>query len=153
MLGMARDGLQFVLPLVALALIGFGLGWPWLAWPALAAGAFMAFFFRDPERLPPAVSEAVLAPADGRVVEVVPFTEWQGAEGEPLTRVGIFLSPLDVHINRAPAAGTVAQIQLTASPLALTSVPQVDAASFNDLKMDVVYDGPAAKLKMRSGAF
>jgi len=104
---MARDGLRFLLPLAALAGAGFTLAWPWLAWPALALAAFVAFFFRDPERVPPPASDAILAPADGKVVEVIPFTEWQGPGGEPLTQVGIFLSPWDVHINRAPVAGTV----------------------------------------------
>jgi phosphatidylserine decarboxylase len=109
--GMARDGLRFVLPLAALAAAGLALGWPWLAWPVLALVAFVAFFFRDPERVPPPASEAILAPADGRVVEVIPFSEWRGAGVEPLTQVGIFLSPWDVHINRAPAAGTVEAVE------------------------------------------
>lgn len=110
-LGMASDGLRFLVPSAVLGLIGFGLGWHWLAWPALALAAFMAFFFRDPERVPPPVSDAILAPADGKVVEVIPFTQWQGLGGERLTQVGIFLSPLDVHINRAPAAGTVEAVE------------------------------------------
>ncbi len=104
---MATDGLHFLLPLAAVAALGFLLGWPWLAWPALVLAGFVAFFFRDPERVPPPASDAILAPADGKVVQVVPFTEWQGRDGEPLTQISIFLSPLDVHVNRAPAAGTV----------------------------------------------
>ncbi len=106
-LGMASDGLRFLLPLAGLAGVGFALGWPALGWPALALAAFTAVFFRDPERRPPPVSDAVLAPADGKVVAVVPFAEWHGAGGEPLAQISIFLSPLDVHVNRAPAAGTV----------------------------------------------
>ena len=108
---MARDGLRFVLPLAALAAAGFALGWPWLAWPVLGLVAFVVFFFRDPDRVPPPASEAILAPADGRVVEVIPFSAWRGPGGEPLTQVGIFLSPWDVHINRAPAAGTVEAVE------------------------------------------
>lgn len=108
---MASDGLRFLVPLAGLALIGFVLGRHWLGWPALALAAFTAFFFRDPERVPPPVSDAVLAPADGKVVEVIPFTQWQGPGGEPLTQVGIFLSPLDVHINRAPVAGIVEALE------------------------------------------
>lgn len=110
-LGMAREGLRFLVPLAALAGLGFALGWSLLAWPALALAAFVAFFFRDPERVPPPVSDAVLAPADGKVVAVAPFTEWRGPEGESLTQVSIFMSPLDVHVNRAPAAGTVQAVE------------------------------------------
>ncbi len=69
--GMARDGLRFLLPLAALAAAGFAMDWPWLAWPALALAAFVAFFFRDPERVPPPASDAILAPADGKVVSEV----------------------------------------------------------------------------------
>lgn len=110
-LGMAAEGLRFVVPLAALAGVGLALGWPWLSGPALALAAFCAFFFRDPERLPPPISDAVLAPGDGKVVAVTPFTEWRGPGGEPLTQVSIFLSPLDVHINRAPSAGIVQSVE------------------------------------------
>lgn len=110
-LGMASDGLRFLIPLAVLAGMGFAARWPALAWPALALAAFTAFFFRDPARIPPPISDAVLAPADGKVLEVIPFAGWRGAMGEPLTQIGIFMSPLDVHVNRAPAAGTVGAVE------------------------------------------
>ncbi len=110
-LGMTGDGLRFLLPLAGIAAVGFALGWAWLGVPALALAAFVANFFRDPERVPPAASDAVLAPADGRVVEVIPFAGWRGPGGEPLTQVAIFMSPLDVHVNRAPVAGTVEAVE------------------------------------------
>ncbi|MFN3597062.1 MAG: phosphatidylserine decarboxylase family protein [Rubricoccaceae bacterium] len=72
---------------------------------ALAAG-FTLWFFRDPERRPPADPDVLLAPADGRVVEIVEEHEPLYLGG-PAQRVSIFLSPLDVHVNRAPAAGVV----------------------------------------------
>lgn len=72
---------------------------------ALAAG-FTLWFFRDPERTPPTDPDVLLAPADGRVVEVVEEEEPLYLKG-PARRVSIFLSPLDVHVNRAPAAGVV----------------------------------------------
>jgi phosphatidylserine decarboxylase len=75
-----------------------------LAAPFWAASAASVGFFRDPERSVPAVSRGVLAPADGRVTAVAdavdPFVG-------PARRVSIFLSPLDVHVNRAPIAGIV----------------------------------------------
>ena len=84
----------------------------WLAWIAAIFLLFCLYFFRDPERVPPARTNAVLAPADGRVVSVMealppaelglgPVARW---------RVAIFLSVLDVHVNRIPVNGTITRI-------------------------------------------
>ena len=82
-------------------------------WPvALLAGIlaiFMAFFFRDPERQPPSDPNVVVAPADGRITRVKPV----GAGISDGTVVSIFLSPLDVHINRAPIAGEITNVAYT----------------------------------------
>lgn len=84
-------------------------------WPvALACGivaAFMAFFFRDPERLPPADQNVVVAPADGRVTRVKPIEETSSDRSAAV--VSIFLSPFDVHINRAPIAGEITSVSYT----------------------------------------
>jgi len=84
-------------------------------WPvALACGivaAFMAFFFRDPERLPPADQNVVVAPADGRVTRVKPIEETNSDRSAAV--VSIFLSPFDVHINRAPIAGEITSVSYT----------------------------------------
>ncbi|PSQ69047.1 MAG: phosphatidylserine decarboxylase family protein, partial [Bacteroidetes bacterium QH_2_64_26] len=70
--------------------------------------AFTLFFFRDPERTPPsgARENGIVAPADGRVVEIAEEEKPLYLEG-PARRVSIFLSPLDVHVNRVPARGVV----------------------------------------------
>lgn len=83
-----------------------------LLWSGLLFGAFTLFFFRDPERVPPTLPGAVVAPADGRVVAVgqrIPPPEL-GLPFEPRPYVGIFLSVLDVHINRAPVGGEVRRV-------------------------------------------
>ena len=72
--------------------------------------AFMAFFFRDPRRQPPADTGVVVAPADGRVTRVQPIQEGNARSG---TLVSIFLSPLDVHINRAPINGKITNVSYT----------------------------------------
>jgi phosphatidylserine decarboxylase len=86
-------------------------GWA-LALPFVALGAFFAFFFRDPERTPPDAAHLVLSPADGEVkfvgaseAGVAPPGEWK--------QVSIFLSPMDVHVNRIPASGTVTRVSYT----------------------------------------
>ena len=80
-------------------------------WPVglvfLALTLFMAFFFRDPIRQPPTDENLVVAPADGRVTRVRPVA---GLGEGSATVVSIFLSPLDVHINRAPIAGKITDI-------------------------------------------
>jgi phosphatidylserine decarboxylase len=84
----------------------------WLAWLGLIFTLFCLYFFRDPERVPPDRPGALLAPADGHVVSIAPAVppEELGLGGESRWRVAIFLSVLDVHVNRVPAAGTVTRI-------------------------------------------
>ncbi len=84
----------------------------WLAWTGVLFGLFCLYFFRDPERVPPARTGLMLAPADGKVVSVAPMPPPPelGMGTEPRWRVGIFLSVLDVHVNRVPADGTVTRI-------------------------------------------
>ena len=69
-------------------------------------GLFVLYFFRDPERQIPEDADAVVSPADGRVMVVTP----EDLEGRPGQRVSIFLSIFDVHVNRAPASGTIASL-------------------------------------------
>ena len=85
---------------------------PWLAWLGLLFTLFCLYFFRDPERVPPGRPGALLAPADGRVVSVAPAVPPSelGLGAIPRWRVSIFLSVLDVHVNRVPADGTVTRI-------------------------------------------
>ncbi len=84
----------------------------WLCWIGLLFTLFCLFFFRDPERVPPDRPGAILAPADGRVVSVAlnPFPAELGLGTAPRWRISIFLSVLNVHVNRIPADGTVTRI-------------------------------------------
>ena len=75
---------------------------------AILAGAYMLFFFRDPERIPPADPDIVLAGADGRVMAVT--TAANEHIGDSAVRISIFLSLLDVHVNRAPIPGKVTEL-------------------------------------------
>jgi len=83
-----------------------------LAVPFLILAAFFLFFFRDPERGSPTDDAAVVSPADGRVLvagpaiaEAAPPGTWQ--------QISIFLSPLDVHVNRVPVSGGVTRVSFT----------------------------------------
>lgn len=76
--------------------------WAFVAAPLAAITGGMLWFFRDPERVPG--PGRILAPADGVVQSIDPWPDGR-------TRVAIFMSPLDVHVNRAPLAGTVASVE------------------------------------------
>ncbi len=112
----AREGYTIVAIATALA-VALAVGaWQFDAWfwrgplLALAVGslAFTLYFFRDPDRAPPeeARENGLIAPADGRVVEIVDETDSLYIDG-PAQRISIFLSPLDVHVNRVPARGVI----------------------------------------------
>lgn len=102
---------MFILVPSGAALLLAWLGWPKVALMAGLLALFMAYFFRDPERVSPHRPGAVLAPADGKVVEIREVTDHFVGAGK---RVSIFLSPLDVHINRAPITGLVVGVEYQA---------------------------------------
>jgi phosphatidylserine decarboxylase len=102
---MVRDGLYYGLgAAVAAVLLGFVN--PWLALPPVLLGAFFLWFFRDPERAIPNGPGVVVSPADGKVTSVAEFID----EGEKKQRISIFLNVFDVHVNRAPIAGTITSL-------------------------------------------
>jgi phosphatidylserine decarboxylase len=106
-----REGHAFIAGCLVLAAVGL-LVWSPLTWIGLAGALFCAFFFRDPQRVTPTAPGLVVAPADGRVTaigQVAPPAEL-GLPADPVWRVAIFLSVVDVHINRFPADGQVARI-------------------------------------------
>ena len=80
-----------------------------LAAPFAALGGFMAYFFRDPERAVPQDPDVVVSPADGRVMIAGP-SDGRWAPPGDWKQVTIFLSPLDVHINRSPVSGTITRV-------------------------------------------
>ena len=97
------------------------LDWEIIGWPLLLLSAGVFAFFRDPERVVPQGDHLIVAPADGLVsliCQVQPPLELQGPDAsgnpglgsEPVTRISIFMSVFDVHINRAPVGGTVRRV-------------------------------------------
>jgi phosphatidylserine decarboxylase len=99
---MVREGIPFVLvPLgIAVILVMYGL-WV-LAVGLIALAAFMAFFFRDPARTVPEGDDLIVSAADGRVTRI--------EDREEGKFVSVFLSPMDVHINRSPISGKVIKV-------------------------------------------
>ena len=94
-----RDAYRFLVPLAILALVAFILEWTGVGLLISGLFAFVAFFFRNPTRTIPADPQAIVSPADGKVVRL----ERVGN----VTRMSIFLSLFDVHVNRSPIAGRI----------------------------------------------
>ncbi|CCB77543.1 MULTISPECIES: phosphatidylserine decarboxylase [Streptomycetaceae] len=104
---LARGASPWLLPTVAAAAVSLSRArrsgrWAAAAVPTTALAASMLWFFRDPER--EIAHGRVLSPADGVVQSIMPWKDGR-------TRVAIFMSPLNVHVNRAPLAGTVTSVE------------------------------------------
>ncbi|MCC7475182.1 MAG: phosphatidylserine decarboxylase family protein [Pirellulales bacterium] len=106
-----KDLNLFGWPLIAFFLLCLFLPGPWRWLGVLPAVVFvwLVSFFRDPFRLIPADPRALVAPADGKVVDITPLDQYDFI-GRPAVRIGIFLSIFNVHINRAPCAGRVLEL-------------------------------------------
>jgi phosphatidylserine decarboxylase len=112
MIRIAPEGWPFILPgwvLVALGAWGVAAWGRWL-WalevPLLLIAVWLIVFFRDPRRTGPRGEQYVIAPADGKIVDVRTVHEPMYVNGAA-TRISIFMSVFDVHVNRYPATGTV----------------------------------------------
>ena len=102
---MVREGIPFVLVPLFIA-VGFALFLIWVPIvPLVAVSLFMMYFFRDPQRTIPTDANIVVSAADGRVTRID-----ETADGKV---VSVFLSPLDVHINRSPISGTITKLTYT----------------------------------------
>ena len=136
----AAEGWPFILPPAAAACIMAVMGWAGAA--TVFAGVALAFlgFFRDPDRTAPDLPGAVLAPADGRVMVITEALDpWVG----PAVRVSIFLSPLDVHVNRAPIGGLVKNVEYVAGRFLAAYRPE---ASEQNERCAVSLDGDRARV-------
>ena len=99
-------GWPFVLGGLAIAIVALWLFKPFVGITLLVLAAFFLFFFRDPERVVAAPDSAVVSPADGRVMVAGPSTT-QAFPDDRWLQISIFLSPMDVHVNRIPVTGRV----------------------------------------------
>lgn len=115
------EGRKFGLAASAVSLFFLAVGWELIGWPLALLSVGVFAFFRDPERVVPQAESALVSPADGLVTlieEVEPPRELQVDDGSgfaglpagPVTRVSIFMSVFDVHINRTPVGGTVRRV-------------------------------------------
>ena len=110
------EGRKFAVGAAAITLLAFLMHWEFLGWVLAGLTLWIAAFFRDPVRTTPRGDKLVVAPADGLITlitRVGPPPELRGADGladGDYTRVSIFMSVFDVHINRAPISGRIKRI-------------------------------------------
>lgn len=117
---MHPEGRKFVgIAALVTLVLGFGFHWTTAGWLMAAVTAWVALFFRDPERVTPQGEGLIVSPADGMVcmiADVVPPRQLAGADGiggideAPVKRVSVFMNVFDVHINRTPITGTVSRV-------------------------------------------
>ncbi len=107
-----REGYRFIAVFAAVTVLLFWFHTGPLAWAGVVLTLWCAYFFRDPERVPPLRDGLVISPADGRVSaieEVIPPVELD-LPREPVTRISVFMNVFDVHVNRAPLDAVITRI-------------------------------------------
>jgi phosphatidylserine decarboxylase len=109
-LPVAREGFAFIVPGALLTAFFFSLTFftPGIVFGLLTL--FTVYFFRDPDRNAQVDEKSVLTPADGRIVEATPAEYPSDPKGERAFKVSVFMSVLDVHVNRIPAAGKISGV-------------------------------------------
>ena len=144
MVPIRREGWPFI---AAFVFAAFFLGWFWtpLFWIGLILSAWCTYFFRDPPRVTPVDPDLVVSPADGRVSAVtagVPPREL-GLGEQTRTRVSVFMSVFDCHVNRAPVAGRIAKIAYTPGKFFNA---ELDKASEDNERNGLVIETPAGPI-------
>jgi phosphatidylserine decarboxylase len=140
-----REGYPFIAGFAAATLVLFWL-WPPLGWLGVIATSWCVYFFRDPSRITPIRDGIVVAPADGRVSQVVSAVPPRELElGErPLPRVSIFMSVFDCHINRSPVAGRIERIVYRAGKFISADLDK--ASEDNERNAFVIVTGSGQRL-------
>lgn len=147
----AREGYPFIIFFSLVTIVSTVLRWNWVSAAALVLTLFMFFFFRDPDRATPEDENAFIAPADGKVIVITEAKEDEVLHQEAL-KISIFMSPLNVHVNRAPCEGIVKDVQHY--PGKFYSAFTDDASILNEhitMLLDCVRHGPVV-LKQIAGS-
>jgi phosphatidylserine decarboxylase len=105
----AKAGYPFIFASAFATAVFALLGISWLAVLGLVVTGFICFFFRDPDRLVPGGDGMIVSPADGKVIKVEPVAQTPYFEGA-CTRVSVFMSVFNVHVNRSPYEGTIRNV-------------------------------------------
>jgi len=141
----AREAYPYLILPALLALAFWWYDHPWASLFFLLAAVAVALFFRNPHRAPPLHEAAVLSPADGKVMEIVPDASSRNVQHGPLTRVSVFMSVLDVHVNRSPISGSVKKITYRAGTF--LDARETDSSTQNE-QNSLVIEGAVGSLEV-----
>ena len=150
MLQFAKEGYPFILFFSVITILSALFRLNWVTAVALILTLFMFYFFRDPDRITEINPDTFIAPADGKIIVITEAVEDEMLK-EPRRKVSIFMSPLDVHVNRAPCDGTVKKVQHY--PGKFYNAFKDDASILNEhitMLLDCVLHGPVV-LKQIAG--
>jgi phosphatidylserine decarboxylase len=125
-LSIVRESIPYIVVPLVLSVAATVFGFWYVGLLLFAVALFMAFFFRDPKRVPPNDPDVVVSPADGRVTRI----ESPVAEENAPTLISIFLSPFDVHINRSPIPGKI--VDMVYSPGKFVMATKEEASLVNE---------------------
>lgn len=137
----AREGLPFIIIALVVTVASWFTGMTWLFAALLVCTVFVVSFFRDPERKIPADPGSIVSPADGKVIKVDRVTEGRFLDGE-VTKISIFMTVFNVHVNRVPASGRV--MRVIYNPGRFFSA-NLDKASLENEQNAVVIETPAGR--------
>lgn len=138
---MVRDGIYYAVGMLLVAAVLWWLAAPAWAVIPLVLALFFLWFFRDPERVIPADPGLIVSPADGKVTQIAATV----LEGQPATRISIFLNVFDVHVNRSPVSGVITDVVYQRGKF----LNAMDAASAEDNEQNIVTmtgEGPGTKV-------
>jgi phosphatidylserine decarboxylase len=141
----AAEGWPFILPLAAVTIVCFILGWKYPAGILLVLTLFVLFFFRDPERSVPEGRGVVVSPADGKVIVIKDVFEPTYLK-QDVKQISIFLSVFNVHVNRAPCGGTVEVVKYNPGKFHVASV---DKASLDNEQTAMVIANGGRKILVK----
>jgi phosphatidylserine decarboxylase len=110
-LPVAREGIPFILIILVVTLVLFLSGFTVTGLAFTVITLFVIYFFRDPDREKAAKDNEIISPADGRIVGVWHLEPEKSPTGEGTIKISIFMSVFNVHVNRAPASGEIAEIK------------------------------------------
>lgn len=141
-----REGWPFVGTAFVLAVVTGWAGFGVASTVAAVLGVFCVWFFRNPERAIPSAEGAIVSAADGRVLSVVPVEDPEWLQG-PATRIAIFLSIFDVHVNRTPIVGKVRAVKYEKGKFLNASLDK--AGEHNERNTVCLEDGEGRRVAFR----
>lgn len=124
----AKDGFPIIIPVIFLGIILLGIANPVTALPFFLFGVFSIWFFRDPERRITHSPDAILSPADGKVIKIenVMDNKYLNAEAK---KISIFMSIFDVHVNRIPFDGVVEEVRYNPGKFLVASLDKASESN------------------------